>query len=399
MQSFAYIAYDQNGQRKTGTLISESERAAFDTLKSQGLMAAEITAKQRARGWRVAKLDADERAIFTRQMAVLLGADLPIEAALDATIESEGTKRMKAFASEIKARTLEGMPLSDAIEGSRGGFAPYFTSSVRAGESSGELANVLSGLADFLEAEGANKAEIATALLYPAFVAAVSLAVCVVLLTSVAPEVVAMFEVSGQPLPELTQNVLAVSDWVQAYWVFLLAGLIAFLLGVFLLLRIQSIKDRWDRAILKIPFFGKLRRLAVAGQYLRTLAVVLGSKQTALVAVTGAADVISIRHQKQQAKDVVTGVKEGESLSLAVRKLSVLPPVAHQLLKVGEESARLAQMSERAAVLIETWYANDRKRLASVIDPVLMMCVGAFVLLIVLAILLPIFELQSVVVS
>ena len=401
MQPFAYIAYDQNGARKTGTLVSESERAAFDTLKAQGLLAAEINAKAKPRKGRSAgaKLDAEERAIFSRQMAVLLTAELPIEAALDAVIESEGSTRMQNFAAELKAATLEGYPLSDAIERGRSGFAPYYTSSLRAGESSGDLAAVFESLAEFLEAQGANRAEIATAMIYPAFVAVVSLLVCVVLLTNVAPEVVAMFEVSGQPLPQLTIVVLGASDWVLRNWMLLAGGLAAAIFAGILLLRIGSVRDRVDRALLKLPLFGRLKRLAMAGQYLRTMALVLGSRQTAVNAVTSAADVLSVRMFRAQADGIVTGVKQGESLSQAVRRFTLLPPVALQLIRVGEDSARLAQMSERAAVLVETWLARDRKRIATILDPILMMLVGVFVLIVVLAILLPIFELQSVVIN
>ena len=403
MQPFAYVAYDANGRRKTGSVVAESERAAFDQLKADGLMAAEITAKAKPRGGTASKsgtkLDSDERAIFTRQMAVLLAAELPIEAALEAVIESEGSRSMQSFAAELKAATLEGYPLSDAIERGRGGFAPYYASSLRAGETSGDLAAVFGGLADFLEAQGANRAEIATALIYPAFVAAVSLLVCVILVTNVAPEVVAMFEISDKPLPELTQVVLGVSDWIQAHWMALAIGFGAAVVVGFLLLRIRRVRDRVDRVLMSLPIFGRLKRMALAGQYLRTLALVLGSRQTAVNAVTGAAEVLSISHYRAQADSIATAVKQGESLSNAIKALTLLPPVALQLIRVGEESARLAPMADRAAVLVETWLANDRKRIAQIIDPVLMMFVGAFVLLVVLAVLLPIFELQSVVVS
>jgi len=401
MQPFAYVAYDQNGARKTGTLVSESERAAFDELKSQGLMAAEITAKAKPKAGRSsgAKLDADERAIFSRQMAVLLSAELSMESALDAVIESEGSSRMQAFGAELKAATLEGYPLSDAIERGRAGFAPYYTSSLRAGETSGDLASVFNGLADFLEAQGSNRAEIATALVYPAFVAAVSLLVCVILITNVAPEIVTMFEVSNRPLPELTQVVLGISDWIQANWIALAVGFSAFLIGGFFALRVKSVRNRVDRILMRLPIFGRLRRMAIAGQYLRTMALVLGSRQTVINAVQSAADVLTVDMFRQQADEIVTGVRQGESLSGAVKRFTLMPPVALQLIRVGEDSARLAQMTERAAVLVETWLANDRKRIASIIDPVLMMVVGVFVLIVVLAILLPIFDLQSVVIA
>ena len=401
MQPYSYVAYTAKGQRKTGTLVAESERAAFDALKAQGLMASDIEAREKARtGTRTGtKLDTDERAIFSRQMAVLLAADLPMEAALDAVIESEGSSRMQAFGAELKAATLEGFPLSDAIERGRAGFPPYYTSSLRAGETSGDLAAVFGGLADYLEAQGANRAEIATALVYPAFVAAVSLVVCAILVTSVAPEIVAMFEVSGRPLPELTQVVLGATGWIQANWIALGIGLGVGVIGGFLAMRVRAVRDRVDMILMRMPIFGRLRRMSIAAQYLRTMALVLGSRQTVINAVTSAADVLTVTLFRQQADAIVTAVRQGESLSGAVRRFTLLPPVALQLIRVGEDSARLAQMTERAAVLVETVLANDRKRIASILDPVLMMVVGVFVLIIVLAILLPIFDLQSVVIS
>ncbi len=235
-------------------------------------------------------------------MAVLLAADLPMEDALDAVIESEGSNRMQAFAAEVKAATLEGYPLSDAMERSRAGFPPYYTSSLRAGENSGDLAAVFGGLADYLEAQGANRAEIATALVYPAFVAAVSLLVCVILVTTVAPEIVAMFEVSGRPLPQLTQVVLGTSDWIQANWIALGVGIVAAVVGVLVLLRVPSVRDRVDRVSLRVPIFGKLKRLSIAAQYLRTMALVLGSRQTAVNAVISAGDVVTMAVHRQSGR-------------------------------------------------------------------------------------------------
>lgn len=398
MQPFAYVAYNARGQRRTGTLVAESERAAFEALRAQGLMASDIEARaQKPAGARRvrARLDADERAIFSRQMAVLLSADLPMEAALDAVIESEGSRAMQAFGAELKAATLEGYPLSDAIERSRAGFPPYYASSLRAGETSGELAAVFGGLADYLEAQGANRAEIATALIYPAFVAAVSLVVCAILVTTVAPEVVGMFEVTGQPLPRITRIVLGVSDWIEAHWIALCIALALALIAAVAAWRAPRSRDRLNRIFLRMPIFGRLKRLAIAAQYLRTLALVLGSRQTALNAATSAAEVVDVSIHRAEAQAIVTAIGQGESLGAAVRRLSLMPSVALQLIRVGEESARLAAMADRAAVLTETWLNNDRKKIAAILDPVLMMVVGAFVLIIVLAILLPIFELQS----
>ncbi|WP_233252467.1 type II secretion system F family protein [Maritimibacter sp. 55A14] len=263
------------------------------------------------------------RAVFTRQMAVLLTSDLSAEAALE-TIRSSGTSpSIEAAAVQAKAALLDGQPLSVALEIADAGFPPFYTAAVRAGEVSGDVASVFEGLADYLESVGSDRAQLATALIYPAFVAAVSLLVCGVLMTNVAPEIVAMFEVSGRPLPDLTRVVMAISDWIQANWVLLVGGF--------------------------------------------------------------------------EAEALAEAVRSGESLSQGLARMSLIPPVCRQLIDAGEKSARLGRMTERAAVLVETWLTNERKRVAALLDPLLMMVVGGMVLVIVLAILLPIFDLQAVV--
>ncbi|WP_323783819.1 type II secretion system F family protein [Thalassovita sp.] len=401
MKAYAYTAYTRAGRRKSGTVVAETEADAAAQLARQELFVAEVSAaRDRSAGGMKSgfrnRLNADLQAVFTRQMAVMLAAELPVEAALEA-VRTGGHPALDAVAAQARASLMDGAALSEALDGTGAGFPPYFLAAIRAGESAGDLAGVFSELADHLDQLGTDKAQISTALIYPAFVAAVSVLVCGILMTSVAPEIVSMFEMSGRPLPQLTRTVLAMSDWIQAHLVFLAVAFAALVaLGV-ATPRVEALKDIRDRAVLKLPVLGRLKRLTEAVQYMRTLALVLGSRHAVLSAVDSAVDVLTVAGFRAQGQQVATAVRQGESLSTALQRLSFLPPVARQLIHAGETSVRLAQMTERAAVLVEHRLSTERKRIAALLEPMLMMIVGGMVLVIVLAVLLPIFDLQAIV--
>jgi general secretion pathway protein F len=401
VRAFAYTAFTATGARKRGTLVAESEAQAADILRGQGLFAEAITAKgaraRRSGFGRRTRLNADIRTVFTRQMAVLLSSDLTAETALE-TIRASGTAPViEAAAAEAKAALMDGQPLSTALEMAGAGFPRFYIAAVRAGEGSGDVAAVFEGLADYLESVGADRAQLATALIYPAFVAAVSLLVAGVLMVNVAPEIAAMFAVTGRPLPPLTQFVMGISDFVQANALALGLGTAGLILGIVFALRVPAIRDRWHGVALRLPVVGRLLRLSAAAQYLRTLALVISSRQAVVDAAASAGEVLVIRRFRAEAEDLAEAVRRGESLSQGLTRMSLVPPVCRQLIAAGEQSARLGRMTERAAVLVESWLTNERKRVSALIDPLLMLVVGAMVLVIVLAILLPIFDLQSAV--
>ncbi|MFB9148689.1 type II secretion system F family protein [Roseovarius ramblicola] len=402
MRAFAYTAFTATGARKRGTLVAESEAQAAEILRGQGLFAEAITAKGRAGPRRGAfsrrtRLSADMRAVFTRQMAVLLASDLTAESALE-TVRASGTAPViEAAAAQAKAALMDGQPLSVALDMAGAGFPRFYIAAVRAGEGSGDLAAVFDQLADYLESAGADRAQLATALIYPAFVAAVSLLVAGILMVNVAPEIAAMFAVTGRPLPPLTQTVMGISDFVQANAVALGLGAVGLILGTVFALRVPAIRDRWHGIALRLPVVGRLMRLSAAAQYLRTLALVISSRQAVVDAVSSASEVLVVRRFRDEAQDLADAVRRGESLSQGLARMHLVPPVCRQLIAAGEQSARLGRMTERAAVLVESWLANERKRVAALIDPLLMLVVGTMVLVIVLAILLPIFDLQATV--
>ncbi|MBE1291346.1 MAG: type II secretion system F family protein [Rhodobacteraceae bacterium] len=329
-------------------------------------------------------------------MAVLLGSDLAVDAALEA-VRLGGDSALETVAARTRAALLDGAPLSLALDNSGAGFPPYYIAAVRAGEEAGDLAAVFAELADHLENTGSDKAQVGAALVYPAFVAAVSFLVAGILMTTVAPEIVAMFELTGRPLPELTQGVMAVSGWITTHAVPLLVGLGGGMLLLLMSARIPSWRQARDQKLLHLPLIGRLMQLGAAVQYMRTLALVLGSRHAVLVAAQSAAAVLTIPRLRDEAEAVATAVSQGETLTDALERLSIIPPVARQLIGAGEASVRLAPMTARAADMVENSLSLERKRIAALLEPMLMMVVGGFVLLIVLAVLLPIFDLQAVV--
>lgn len=404
MRAYSYIAFTDEGKRRSGTVVAETEAHAAEELKAKGLFVSDLQSRPAKPSlWRVGlrsgrgRLGADLQAVFTRQMAVLMAAELPTEAALEAVQAGGGGSAMEAVAATAKAALLDGQALSDALEASGAGFARYYIAALRAGERSGDVATVFAELAEHLETAGTDRAKIGAALIYPGFVAAVSLLVCSILMVNVAPEIVSMFEMSGRPLPEITQAVLAVTDAIRRnFW--LIVAVFSGLVGLGVLSgRVPALRAIRDRIVLRLPIAGRLMRLNASVQYLRTLALVLGSRHAVLSAVDSAGEVLMVARFRHEAEAVSQAVRSGETLSSALTRLSFIPPVARQLVNAGEVSARLARMTERSAVLVENGLSLERKRIASLLEPMLMILVGGLVLVVVLAVLLPIFDLQSVV--
>lgn len=401
MRPFRYTAYTPEGARRRGIVVADDEADASARLAALGLMAAELRPEaaggRRALGWREGKIDRDSLAVFTRQMAVLLGAGLTAEQALSAVQGAAVSARVERLIARARAGLLEGAPLAAALGAAGGGIPAWYLAALGAGERSGDLAAVFGTLADYLEAATGDRAAVASALIYPAFVIAVALTVCFVLMTTVAPEIAALFEGSGRPLPPLTAAVMGATDWVAARWPWLAAAAAALAALALAAARIPAWRDARDRASLRLPLVGRMRRMGQAAQYLRTLALVINSRLPLTEALDFAAQVLDIALYRDQAGAAAEGLRRGDSLSRALAGLSFLHPVSRQLLEAGEASARLGPMSDRAALLAETWMRTERKRLTAVLEPAAMIVVGLAVLTIVMAILLPVFDMQGMV--
>ncbi|HPD92497.1 MAG: type II secretion system F family protein [Rhodobacter sp.] len=399
MRTFAYTAYTPQGKRRRGVVVAEDESDASARVAALGLMPSTVEPQSgpvRARR-RERRIDRDLLSVFTRQMAVLLGAGLTAEAALEAVQGAAGAARIERLAAEARAGLTEGEPLAEALGRAGGALPPWYAAAIRAGEQSGDLTAVFDTLADHLETSAGDRAAIASALVYPAFVTVVAVVVCAILMTTVAPQIVAMFQDSGRPLPPLTVAVMAIVDWVRDDWGLLLVLLALAVAGWIWVARTPALRDRRDGLFLRLPLIGRFLRMAEAAQYLRTMAVVINARLPLPEALRYSAGVLEIARYRRLADDAGEALRRGESLSQALARLPFLHPVARQLVQAGEASARLGPMTERAAVLAESWLRTERKRVSVIIEPASMVIVGAMVLTIVLAILLPIFDMQSLV--
>lgn len=429
MKRFRYIAYDGAGKRQSGALVAESEAAASRQLRAQGLFVSDLQAGSTggaasgatggAAGgphpvWRRSalwsgrgRLNRDLQLIFTRQMAVLLAANLSLEQALEAlqgqdsdTASAAKAARngpLAAVTQSARAALLDGAPLAEALAQSGAGFAQYYLAAIRAGEGAGDLAAVFAALADHLDSRETDRARISAALVYPAFITAVALLVCAILMTTVAPELAAMFALSGHELPQITRVTLAVSGWIEDNLALLgLAGLAGG--GVIVLSTLwDPLWQRRARLALRLPLVGRLMRQEAAVQYLNTLGLVLSCRHTVLSATEAAGEVLEIAGFRAEATRVSEAIRRGDPLARALDQLSFLPPVARQLIQAGEAAANLAQMSARSAQLLEGSLRSSRKRIATLLEPILMLLVGTLVLGIILSVLLPIFDLQTMV--
>lgn len=402
MKTFQYIALSANGKKTKGTIVSENKRGAHKALSNMGLFPTNVALIEtkpnrtfsffsRTRG----RLASHDRAILTRQIGVLLQASLSKEDALDAVMSSDASQSTHVFAARAKALVLEGKSLADAFASIDAGFAPYYIAALKAGETAGHLAEVFERLANHLQSQNMRQASVVSALVYPIFVAVVAFMVCALLVVQVAPELERMFEIAKQPLPLLTANILAFGRWLSANAFLALFGVCVVLVVLSVLFRQNKARENLVRVILRMPVFARLYRMSLSAQYLRTLAIVLRSGDTIPNGVKSAADVITSQIYKNELEDVLDSVNRGRSLADAVKPLTFLPPIAIQMIRVGEETADVGTLSDRAADVIENWLQTDRNRLAVLLEPILMILVGAIVLTVILSILLPIFELQS----
>lgn len=400
MRPWRYLAYTPEGAKRRGIVLADDEGDATARLAGQGLLAAELKPEAAARPGlfrREVRIDRDMLAVFTRQMAVLLDAGLTAEAALSAVQGAAVSPRMERLIARARAGLLEGAPLAGALRQAGGGIPAWYLAALGAGERAGALPAVFGTLADHLESAAGDRAAVASALIYPAFVILVALAVCGVLMTTVAPEIAALFEGAGQPLPTLTEAVMRATDAVIAARRWIGGAALALVMLAVAAARIPAWRDRRDRLSLRLPLIGRLRRMAQAAQYLRSLALVIASRLPLTEALEFSAEVLDIDAFRSEAEAAAEALRRGASLGQAMTGLSFLHPVSRQLIDAGEASARLAPMSERAALLAETWMRTERKRLTAVLEPLAMVFVGLAVLTIVMAVLLPVFDMQGMV--
>ncbi len=401
MPSFRFEAVDAAGKAERGLIEADSERAARGQLRARGLLPLQVEALSPRGGaapsWFAPRLTDTELAWATRQLASLLSARLPLDAALSATAEQAERKHVSEVISAIRAEVRSGHRLADALSTRPRDFPDIYRALVAAGEESGDLANVMERLADYIEERNTLQSKVKTAFIYPAIVSLVSVGIVIFLLGYVVPQVVSAFSQAEQSLPLLTRIMLGLSDFVREWGLALGAALVLAALVWRALLRNPVTRLAWHRRILRMPLAGRFSLGMNAARFASTLAILTGSGVPLLRSLEAARQTLSNMKLQTDVADAITRVREGTSLAQALQVQKSFPPLLIHLTASGEKTGTLPELLERAAQTLGRELERRAMALTALLEPVLILVMGGFVLLIVLAVLLPIIEINQLV--
>ncbi len=400
MPAFAYQALDQAGKTQRGVVQGDNARAVRASLRERGLNPLEVLAVEsgaRPPGLLRRGLSGAQLALLTRQLATLLKAGLPLDEALGALAEQNDDTRSRTLVVALRSRVMEGASLAAALADAPESFPEIYRASIAAGEQSGRLDQVLARLADYSEARDALNQKVWAALAYPLLLTVVAVAIVTGLLAYVVPQIVGVFVQMHQKLPWPTQALIALSDFVKAWGWLLLIAVVAAAIGGRLALRAEQARGAWHRLLLRLPLIGKLTRAANTARCTRTLALLTASAVPLLDSLQIAAQVMPNLPMREAVKRAAVKVREGGSFSRALGDSGYFPPVALRLIASGERAGELERMLEEAANQEQRELDRWMTLLTAVLGPLVILLVGAMVLFIVLAILLPIFNLNQMV--
>jgi len=399
MPAFAYQALDGAGKTQRGVLQGDTARAVRASLRERGLNPLEVTqvADTSQPGAFRRGLSTMQLALLTRQLATLLRAGLPIDEALAALGEQNEDARSRTVVASLRARVLEGSSLAAGLAEAPESFPEIYRASVSAGEQSGRLDEVLSRLADYSEAREALNQKIWAALAYPLLLTLVAVAVVTGLLVYVVPQIVGVFTQMHQTLPWATRALIALSDFVKAWGIVLLILLVAAAIGGRLALQTEALRSTWHKWVLRMPLVGRLVRAANTARATRTLALLTASAVPLLDSLNIAAQVISNLPMREAVRRAAVKVREGSAFSRALAESNYFAPVTLRLIASGERAGELERMLEEAANQQQRELDRWITTLTAVLGPLVILVVGVMVLFIVLAILLPIFDLNQMV--
>ena len=401
MAAFDYIAVDGGGRTVTGAVTAADEGAVRTALARRKLMPLEVTT---ARGTasrvepagprKATKLDAKTLALTTRQLSTLVSV-APIEEALRTIALQADRPAVRRVLDGVHAGVMEGRRLADAMALQGRAFPPLYRAMVSAGETSGALESILERLADGLERDQIVRGKVITALVYPIVLAVVALGVIGAMMTFVVPRVVDQFDSMNQTLPLLTRLVIGVSDLMRDWgWLLALVIVAGGLVGA-ALLRNPAMRLRADTLLLKLPLIGRLTRDLHGARMARTLSTMIAAGLPVLEGLTITGRTVSNRRLRLATETMADAVREGGGLSAAMRRADVFPPILVYMTASGESSGRLEPMLERAADYLEREFSTFTAVMLSLLEPAIIVVMGGVVALIVLSILLPILQINT----
>mgnify|MGYP006272579845 CR=1 FL=1 len=402
MPAYRYEAIDLAGTVSKGVINADNPRSARSDLRARGLVPMHMDvivgpAMESGQRYFGDRLSTVELALFTRQLASLLEARLPLEQAFTALLEQAERPYMRDLIAAIRAEVMGGAALSDAMAQHPRDFAEIYRALVASGEHIGQLSGVLSRLADFVERRNALVQKVRLAFTYPAIVTAVAFAIVIFLLTYVVPQIVSVFANTRQQLPLLTVAMLALSNFVR-HWGWLLALTLAGAgMSARWALRDPALKMRWHTWKLSAPIYGRFERSLNTSRFASTLAITISSGVPILRALQTSRDTLSNVALRAQVEAATASVREGVGLARALSDHPHFPPLLIHMIRAGEVTGELPAMLNRAAQMQEQDLERRALTIAGLLEPVLILAMGVIVLLIVLAVLMPIIEINQLV--
>ena len=407
MPAFSFEALDAQGQSRKGTIEADTARAARSLLRAQALvpLAVEPVAVPPAGGasawgqrlFTRPVFNATGLAVWTRQLAGLVASGLPLERALTALADEAEDERQHHLVAALRAEVNAGSTFARALTLHPREFSDIYCAVIGAGEASGSLGLVLERLADDLEERQQLRAKIIGAALYPAIVTVVAVVIVLFLVGYVVPQVAGVFAGTKRALPFLTVAMMAVSDTVRHYGWLMLIALVLIAAGARLALSQPHVRLRFDAAWLRLPLIGRLARSYNAARFAGTLAMLAGAGVPILKALQSAAETLNNRALRADALDALVLVREGAPLASALAQKKRFPGLVAMFARLGEQTGQLPLMLQRAANQLSTEVQRRAMQLATLLEPLLIVSMGLVVMLIVLAVLLPIIQLNQLV--
>lgn len=402
MPRFQYLAIDPDGRQKKGGVDAANEAAARALLVRRRLLPVEIDAREdsttRTGAERPvpkgAKLSHKARLLVTRQLATLVDASVPIDEALAMIAAQQEDAATRKIVSDVQAGVVEGQRLADALARHPKSFSGLYRAAVVGGEQSGRLGHVLNRLADYLERAYALRSKITTALIYPAALSLVAVTVVVCLMLFVVPSLIEQFERFDQRLPLITQILIGTSRFLTNFWPLLLAALAIGGYVLHTLFRREAVRASFDAFLLRAPVIGRWAVAVNASRFVRAVSTLVASGMPVLESVRAAREAVGNREVGKAIARMAERIEEGEPFSLAMRRSGVIPPIVSYMAQSGENAGELPMMLDKAAAHLDQEFESFTASALSLLEPAIIVFMGLVVASIVLAIMLPILQLN-----
>ena len=403
MAAYEYTALDAAGRELRGVLDGDSARQVRQLLRDQSLLPVSVTEISDAPSPRKFefslgnRIGAADLALLTRQLSTLVRSGIPLEEALLAVSQQSEKARVRSVIAGVRSRVMEGRTLAEGLAAFPTVFPEIYRATVSAGEQSGHLDAVLERMADYTENRQVLQQKIRNAMIYPVLLTVICLGIVGLLLGYVVPEVVRVFEAGDRPLPILTRMLIATSDFLRAWWWLLFGSILLAVWGFRRWIRDPAARQRYDSFKLRLPLVGRITRGNNAARFARTFSILAASAVPVLEALRIASEVVTNTTMRRAVQDAAVRVREGAPIARSIGASKLFPPMLVHLVASGETSGELESMLERAASNQERELDGLVNTAVGILGPVMILLMGAFVFVIVIALLLPIFQLNQLV--